>query len=101
MVKHYVARWEIWDVHPGYPPEVPEDPDYPDDDASLLLAGDSTGTTATPPGKDGIWRGNGIVTEAYGEFEDWVGRKTYEGGNVTWEIPGIEPIDGVGIFVIN
>ncbi len=84
VVKHYVAKWEIYDS---------ED--------NVLLVGDSTGTTATPPGKDGIWRGNGIVTEAYGEFEDWIDRKTYEGGSVTWVIPGVLPLDGEGIFVIN
>jgi len=63
----------------------------------LLLTGDSTGTTATPPGKDGIWRGEGIVTDAYGEFEDWIGRQTYEGGNVNWDFP----YSGEGIFRIN
>ena len=84
VVKHYVAKWEIYDL---------ED--------NVLLVGDSTGTTATPPGKDGIWRGNGIVTEAYGEFEDWIGRKTYEGGSVTWVIPGLLPFGGEGIFGIN
>ena len=82
-VSHYVARWEIWDGD------------------ALLLAGDSAGTTAKPPGKDGIWRGNGTVTEAYGEFEDWIGRPTYEGGSVTWEIPGVKPLGGEGIFRIN
>jgi len=87
VVKHYVAKWEILDSD--------------SEDALVLLVGDSTGTTATPPGKDGIWRGNGIVTEAYGEFEDWIGRKTYEGGNVTWVIPGLLPLGGEGIFVIN
>ena len=84
VVKHYVAKWKIYDL---------ED--------ELLLVGDSTGTTATPPGKDGIWRGNGIVTEAYGEFEDWIGRKTYEGGSVTWLVPGLLPLGGEGIFGIN
>jgi hypothetical protein len=80
-VSHYVARWEIWD---GV-------------DAELLLAGNSAGTTATPPGKDGIWRGKGIVTEAYGEFEDWIGRPSYESGNVNWDFP----YSGEGTFRIN
>ncbi len=84
LVKHYVARWEIYDLADN-----------------LLLAGDSAGTTTVPPGMDGIWRGNGIVTEAYGEFEDWIGRQTYEGGSVTWAIPGLLPLDGEGIFRIN
>ena len=88
-VSHYVARWEIFDY------EADPEADPP------LLAGDSAGTTTKPPGKDGIWRGNGIVTEAYGEFEDWIGRHVYEGGSVTWVIPGVLPLDGEGIFSIN
>jgi len=84
LVKHYVARWEIYDLADN-----------------LLLAGDSAGTTAVPPGKDGIWRGNGIVTEASAGFEDWIGRQTYECGSVTWVIPGVLPLGGEGIFRIN
>ena len=83
QVSHYVARWEIWDGE------------------DLLLAGDDAGTTTTPPGKDGIWRGNGIVTEASDEFEDWIGRQMYGYGSVTWVIPGVLPFDGEGIFRIN
>jgi hypothetical protein len=78
-VSFYEARWEILDG------------------ADLLLAGDSSGTTAKPPGKDGIWRGNGIVTEAYGEFEDWIGRQEYEAGSVYWDFP----YSGDGIFRVN
>ena len=79
QVKFYEARWEILDS---------ED--------LLLLAGDDAGTTATPGEKDGIWRGNGKVTEAYGEFEDWIGRRIYESGTVYWY-----PLSGDGIFRIN
>jgi hypothetical protein len=79
QVSFYEARWEILDG----------------DD--LLLAGDSSGTTARPPGTDAIWRGNGIVTEAYGEFDDWNGRQTYESGNINWDFP----YSGEGIFRIN
>ena len=75
----YEARWEIWDG----------------DD--LLLAGNSAGQTAKPRGKDGIWRGNGIVTETSAGFEGWMGRHTYEGGNVNWTFP----YSGEGIFRIN
>jgi hypothetical protein len=80
-VSFYEARWEIWD------------------DDALLLAGNSAGTTATPkrPVKDGIWRGKGIVTEAGVGFEDWDGRRVYEGGNVNWDFP----YTGEGIFRIN
>ncbi len=81
-VSYYVARWEIWS----------------DETLTvLLLAGDSEGTTAKPPGKDGIWRGNGIVTEASEEFENRIGRHVYEGGNVDWAFP----YSGEGIFRID
>jgi hypothetical protein len=83
QVRFYEARWEIWDG------------------GDLLLAGESAGSTATPhsltPEKDGIWRGNGIVTETSTGFEDWYGRHTYEGGNVNW----VFPFSGEGIFRIN
>jgi len=83
QVRFYEARWEIWDG----------------DD--LLLAGNSAGSTATPhgltPEKDGIWRGNGIVTEASDGFEDWIGRQESEGGNVNW----VFPFSGEGILRIN
>jgi hypothetical protein len=78
-VMFYEARWEIWDG------------------TDLLLAGNSAGKTATPPGKDGIWRGRGIVTEAYAGFEDWSGRRVSEGGNVNWDFPW----SGEGTFRIN
>ncbi len=80
-VAFYEARWEIFDSADN-----------------LVLAGDSAGTTAMPPNKDGIWRGNGIVTEApSGDFENLVGRHVYEGGNVNWDFP----FSGSGIFRVN
>jgi len=85
-VSHYVARWEIFDD------EADPETDPP------LLAGEDAGTTTTPPGKDGIWRGHGIVTEASAEFEDWIGRHVYESGTVYWDT---SPISGDGIFSIN
>ena len=78
-VGFYKARWEIWDGE------------------TLLLAGMSSGTTAQPKGKDGIWRGNGVVTEAGPGYEDWVGRREYEGGNVNFDFP----YSGSGIFRLN
>jgi ketosteroid isomerase-like protein len=82
QVSHYVARWEIYDLADN-----------------LLLAGDSAGTTATPPGEDGIWRGKGIVTEASTGFENWIGRQIYEAGNVTYDEAGA-PKGGGGTFRI-
>jgi hypothetical protein len=78
-VGHYEARWEIWDG------------------ATLLLAGNSAGSTAQPPGKDGIWRGKGKVTETGAGFEEWNGRSIFEGGNVDWAFP----YSGEGMFRIN
>ena len=82
QTSHYAARWEIYDLA-----------------GNLLLAGDDAGTTAKPPGEDGIWRGKGIVIEASAEFEDWIGRQVYDGGNVTWDEAG-NPKDGEGTFRI-
>ena len=75
----YEARWEVWVG------------------GALVLAGNSSGQTASPRGKDGIWRGNGIVTETSAGFDGWMGRHTYEGGNVNWTFP----YSGEGIFRIN
>ncbi len=80
-VSFYEARWEIFDSA-----------------GDLVLAGESAGVTARPPGKDGIWTGNGKVTEAYGDFEDWNGRQSYESGSVIW---APFPFYGTGIFRIN
>ncbi len=79
-VSFYEARWEIFDSA-----------------GNLVLAGDSSGVTARPRGKDGIWNGHGKVTEASGEFENWIGRHVSEGGNVNWDFP----FSGSGIFRIN
>ena len=78
-VGFYEARWEIWDG------------------ADLLLAGESAGSTALPPGKDGIWRGNGRVTEVGAGFEPWMDRPIKEGGNVNF----VFPYSGEGFFRIN
>jgi len=77
---HYEARWEIFDSA-----------------GILVLAGDSSGVTASPPDKDGIWNGHGKVTVANGEFEDWIGRQTREAGSVIWDFP----FSGSGTFRIN
>lgn len=83
-VGFYKARWEIWDSP---------------DKNTLMLAGESEGTTAQPqrPVKDGIWRGQGVVTETGLGYEAWMDRHTFEGGNVNW----VFPFSGEGIFRIN
>ena len=82
QVSHFVARWEIWDG----------------DD--LILAGDEAGTTTDRPGKNGVWRAHGIVTEAIPEFEDWIGRHVHDGGEFEWAAPDL-PDFGWGEFRIN
>jgi uncharacterized protein (TIGR02246 family) len=90
QVSHWVDRWEIWS----------DDPLENPGEAVLLLAGDEAGTTTAPPGEDGFWWGKGIVTEASAEFENWIGRQMYDGGNVKWAAPGL-PDCGEGTFRIN
>ncbi len=85
QASHYVDRFEIWNVA----------------ETELLLAGDEAGTTTARHGKNSNWRTNGTVTEAYGEFEGWLGRKNHAEGHFTWVIPGILPLEGVGTFRIN
>jgi hypothetical protein len=51
---YYEARWEIRS------------------NESLLLAGESVGKTFVLDGEEGIWDGHGVVTEAYGAFDDLV-----------------------------
>lgn len=79
-VGFYEARWEVW---------IGDD---------LVLAGESAGSTALPPDKDGIWRGNGVVTEAGEGFEAWLGRQVKEGGSVVFDQ---FPFYGEGFLRVN
>jgi hypothetical protein len=84
QASHYEDRFEIWNAA----------------ETELLLAGDEAGTTTVRHGKNSNWRTNGTVTEAYGDFEDWLGRKNHAEGNFTWAAPGL-PDHGWGTFRIN
>jgi len=66
----------------------------------LMVGGDSHGSTTVRHGKNSIWRSSGTITEAYGPYEDWIGRNVYQGGNFTWAAPG-EPEHGMGIMRVN
>ncbi|NGP75135.1 hypothetical protein G3570_00710 [Balneolaceae bacterium YR4-1] len=77
----YEARWEVWNA----------------EETVLMLAGKSSGVTALPKGKDGIWNGHGMVTETHTDYEAWNGRRIKEGGNVNFEFP----YSGEGTFRIN
>ncbi len=87
QVSHWSYRWEIWD----------------DTGSFLLLAGNAAGTTTDRPGKNGVWRANGIVTyvnPAFLEVDDWFGRRVHDSGEFVWFSPGV-PSHGWGKFRIN
>jgi hypothetical protein len=93
QTSHYSGEraFEIYDINPVL---------YPDD-AVLLMVGDtSTGSTTVRHGKNSNWRTSGKVTEAYGEFEDWIGRQVYQAGTFTWADDGA-PEAGSGTFRVN
>ena len=85
QVGHMLFRWEILDG--------------PGEDAVLLLAGEERERTIVRHGKNSVWRANGIVTEASGEFEDYIGSQMHDGGNFTWASPGV-PEHGFGTLRI-
>lgn len=88
---HYSIRVEIWDSTA----------------TELLLAAEMSGTTTARHGKNSNWRENGVVTEANGDFESWVGRHVHESGHFTWQVidtpdgPVTIPEAGTSIFRIN
>ena len=81
-VNYYEARWEIWV------------------DEMLVLAGQSAGKTVAPDQSDGIWDGHGVVTEAYGKFARFQGRKVYETGPVIYGSNPPLSLTGTGMFQI-
>jgi hypothetical protein len=81
-IDYYEARWEIWV------------------DEKLVLAGQSAGKTVAPDQSDGIWDGHGVVTEAYGEFARFKGRKVYETGPVIYGSNPPDSLTGTGMFQI-
>jgi len=88
QVTHFVERWEVLDAT----------------GTIKLLEGYNSGTTTNRPGKDGVWRSNGIVTYVnpdYPELAEWFGRHMHESGEFTWVVPGEFPFGGTGIFRIN
>lgn len=81
-IGYYLARWELWIGD------------------ALILAGESAGKTVIPEGEDGIWDGQGIVMEAYGDWSSLKGRKTYETGTVIMPSDPSVVSTGDGMFVI-
>ena len=81
-IKYYEARWEIWV------------------DEVLVLAGQSAGKTVAADRSDGIWDGHGVVTEAYGKFARFKGRRVYETGPVIYGSNPPDSLTGMGMFQI-
>ncbi len=85
QTSHYGAAFEI----------------YADDTlAVLLMAGDGHGSTTVRHGKNSNWRTSGTVTEAYGEYAEWEGRRVFQQGTFTWADDGA-PEAGSGTLRIN
>ena len=68
-----------------------------DPDADLLLAGEERERTIARHQKNTVWRANGIVTVANGEYEGYLGSQMHEGGSVEWteDDPPV-PLEGDG-----
>jgi len=88
VVDFYSGRWEVYDSDP-YPTDglggVVFNPD-----ANLLLAGLSAGETlypTDPADSDGIWDGDGIVTETCNVYRAWRGCVMHESGPVVMSNP--------------
>jgi len=90
QTSHYGGPFEIYDKDPKLPGAV------------LLMAGDGHGSTTVRHGKNSNWRTSGTVTEAYGPYADWEGRRVYQAGTFTWDEdePGV-PEAGSGTFRVN
>ena len=83
QASHYDESWEIVDAQ-----------------GNVLMRGTGYGSTTIRHGKNSIWRTNGIVTEAYGEYENWAGRHVHESGSFEWAAPGV-PSHGISTFQVN
>lgn len=73
----------------------------------VILAANGSGTTTARHMKNSIWRSNGTVTVAEGEYASWLGRNVHESGHFKWdEFPTPDgpvwvPTTGDSIFRIN
>ena len=65
---------------------------------TLLVVEESGSTTYRGGGNDPIWRTNGVVTDAGGGYEDWIGRQTHADGNADLTVL---PPRGTGTFRVN
>jgi len=69
-----------------------------DEDENVLLEVLESGSTTYRDGKDPIWRTNGVVTYASGDYTDWIGRQSHADGDAKLlETPPC----GTGTFRVN
>jgi hypothetical protein len=66
----------------------------------VILAADGSGTTTVRHMRNSIWRANGTVTVAEGEYAGWLGRKVHESGRFEWDDDD-NPLEGTSDFRIN
>ncbi len=92
QTSHYGGSFEIWDIDPFL---------YPDDAVLLLAAESPVGSTTVRHGKNSIWRASGTVTEAYGQYADWEGRRVHQNGHFTWDEETGDPEHGMGTLRVN
>jgi hypothetical protein len=94
-------RWWGWEIEPtGQASHYDMSWDIEDEAENLLLAGVESGTTTARHGKNSVWRANGVVTFAAGDYAHLLGRRVHDGGHFTWAAPGL-PLGGEGIFRVN
>ena len=69
-----------------------------DEDGNMLLEVLESGSTTYRDGMDPIWRTNGVVTDASGDYTDWIGRQTHADGDAKLQET---PPCGMGTFRVN
>ena len=83
---HFGERWEIYD---------PQNP------TNVLMAGDDEGVSPGPKFPDPTkYVMNGNVTDAYGDFAEWLGRNVHMSGVITYDESG-NPLTAPGTFRTN
>ncbi|UCG55595.1 MAG: hypothetical protein JSU70_12080 [Phycisphaerales bacterium] len=69
-----------------------------DEDGNMLLEVLESGSTTYRDGMDPIWRTNGAVVDASGDYTAWIGRQTHADGDADMQA---SPPCGTGTFRVN